>query len=229
MSPASVCSCQISDWQWSTPLQCSQHGNDCSAAWPMLCRSACESIVCCLASRTGWVLSLEICWGLSRLRRCFLFHFVMLMGTSCGAGTFFFQSSTYCASMVREAGLDVAFELAQTQFAPRHTPRQREYFGHASTSRAVLWTVSMTVMTYVHWLTGFVLCWSMEYKSCTLLYHENKIVKQILQVWRGASCIVTRHVQSNVTYPDATYPSTSDIRQWGVLYNFDSLTYKIWS
>ena len=33
-------------------------------------------------------------------------------------------------------------------------------------------------------------------------------------------------VQSNVTYPDATYPSTSDIRQWGVLSIFDSLTYK---
>ena len=32
-------------------------------------------------------------------------------------------------------------------------------------------------------------------------------------------------VQSNVTYPDATYPSTSDIRQWGVLNNFDSLAY----
>ena len=40
--------------------------------------------------------------------------------------------------------------------------------------------------------------------------------------------LLSRHlgVQSNVTYPDATYLSTSDIRQWGVLYNFDSLTYK---
>ena len=33
-------------------------------------------------------------------------------------------------------------------------------------------------------------------------------------------------IQSNVTYPDATYPSTPDIRQWGALNNFDSLTYK---
>ena len=40
--------------------------------------------------------------------------------------------------------------------------------------------------------------------------------------WYRASTVV----QSNVTYPDATYPSTSDIRQWGVLNNFDSLTYK---
>ena len=36
-------------------------------------------------------------------------------------------------------------------------------------------------------------------------------------------------LQSNVTYPDATYPSTSNIRQWGVLNNFDSLTYNTWS
>ena len=32
-------------------------------------------------------------------------------------------------------------------------------------------------------------------------------------------------IQSNVTYPDATYPSTSDIQQWAVLHNFNSLTY----
>ena len=36
----------------------------------------------------------------------------------------------------------------------------------------------------------------------------------------------SKQLQSNVTYPDATYPSTSNIRQWGVLNNFDSLTYK---
>ena len=35
------------------------------------------------------------------------------------------------------------------------------------------------------------------------------------------------HVQSNVTYPDATYASMSDIRQWGVLNNVDSMTHKI--
>ena len=48
-----------------------------------------------------------------------------------------------------------------------------------------------------------------------------------VRVWGGGGGGegVWCRVQSNVTYPDATYPSTSNIRQWGVLNNFDSLTY----
>ena len=51
-------------------------------------------------------------------------------------------------------------------------------------------------------------------------------LRQCIQTGAGPSHRATHLLQSNVTYPDATYPSTSDIRQWGVLNIFDSLTYK---
>ena len=62
--------------------------------------------------------------------------------------------------------------------------------------------------------------------SNTEITINKELWKIPLSQWTGRKRASHHELQSNVTYPDATYPSTSDIRLWGVLNNFDSLTDK---